>query len=102
MGMKKIGLFFIIVIPFVVGMAFVGWTVTFTVTPASDNDCSDFDCNLQSALNAAAANDEDDTINMSDGAFNGPFTYTTTKNFSLTLIGSGSTLIDGKNAAQGS
>ena len=98
--MKKIGLFFVI-IPFVVGMAFVGWTATFTVTPTSDNDCADFNCNLQSALNAAATNDEDDTINISDGTFNGPFSYTTTKNFSLTLIGTGSTLIDGQNSAQG-
>ena len=98
--MKKIGLFFVI-IPFVVGMAFSGWTATFTVTPTSDNDCADFNCNLQSALNTAATDDEDDTINMSDGTFNGPFTYTTTKNFSLTLIGTGSTLIDGQNSAQG-
>ena len=98
--MKKTGLVFVTV-PLIVGMALAGWAATFTVTATSENDCSDLNCNLQSALNAAAANNEDDTISIGDGTFNGPFTYVTTKNFSLTLIGSGSTVIDGKKASQG-
>jgi hypothetical protein len=74
--MKKIGLFFI-AIPIVLGMAFVGGTATFAVTPFSDNNCADLNCSLQSALNVAAANNQADTINLGDGTFTGPFTYRT-------------------------
>jgi hypothetical protein len=34
------------------------WPATFSVAPTSDNDCSDFNCDFQSTLNAASANDD--------------------------------------------
>src|SRR5687768_11407068 len=67
---------------------------TFTVTPLSDADCSDFNCDLRSALAVAQSNGEDDTINMAAGVYGtggGPITYISpdTENFSLTIVGAG-------------
>jgi len=67
----------------------------FTVTPTSDNDCSDHDCDLQSALNAAAANGQDDTINIAAGTYTytAPIVYKPTaasnENYALTIAGVG-------------
>ena len=67
----------------------------FTVTPTSGNDCSNLSCDLQSALNAAASNGQDDTINIAAGTytFSSPLTYTPTassgENFALTIVGAG-------------
>jgi hypothetical protein len=79
----------------------------FTVTPGSDSDCSDFACSFRSALEAAAANGQDDTINLAAGTYtvSDTLTYRPTgasENFSLTLNGpaSGSVVIDGGNLPQ--
>jgi len=80
---------------------------TFTVTPTSDNDCSDFNCDLQSALNAAANNGAGDTLNIQSGTYNvsanggNPFSYlpAVTENFPLSLIGASTTppVLDGNS-----
>ena len=80
----------------------------FTVTPTSDNDCSDFNCDLQSALTAAASNGQDDTINIAAGTYTvtSALTYIPTaasaENFALTIIeaGTGTTIVDGGANAQ--
>ena len=83
------------------------FAATFTVTPASDGDCVDFNCNLQAALTAASSNNQNDTINIAAGTYNTAgttFTYTTgaMENFDLTLDGAGAgvTILDGGNADQ--
>jgi len=79
-----------------------GMTATFTVTPSSDNDCSDLNCDLQAALTAAGANGQDDTLNIQSGNYNisgnsaganTPFAYNPalTENFALSLVGNGAT-----------
>jgi len=86
---------------------------TFTVTPTSDNDCSDFDCDLQAALDVAATNNAADTVNIQSGNYNildnsdapnTPYKYAPppAENFSLTIVGMGTTppTIDGNGANQ--
>ena len=46
-----------------------GAAATFTVTPLSDTDCSDFNCDLRSALAVAQSNGQDDTINIAAGVY---------------------------------
>jgi filamentous hemagglutinin family protein len=80
----------------------------FSVTPTADGDCSDYNCDLQSALNASAANGQDDTINLSAGTYSFPATITykptaaSGENFSLTITGAGvsSTILDGGTNTQ--
>ncbi len=85
---------------------------TFTVTEASDSDCSDNDCDLQSALTEAQDNDEADTINIAAGTYDasgGEFAYDadatamSEENFALTVEGAGvgQTTIDGGMLARG-
>jgi len=67
----------------------------FTVTPTSAGDCSNFNCDLQSALNVAAANGQDDTINIAAGTYSFPTTITyipaadSGENFALNINGAG-------------
>ena len=75
----------------------------YTVTPVSDADCSDYQCDLQSAVNAAASNGQDDTIMLASGTYTLSSTlayFPTTisgENFPLTIVGAGtnSTIIEG-------
>lgn len=66
----------------------------FTVTPA-DDDCSDFVCDLQNALEAAASNGQDAVINLAEGIYTFPSTIayiptaTSGENYSLTIKGAG-------------
>ena len=46
-----------------------GRAETLIVTTDFDEDCSDGICDLQSALNRAATNREDDTIRISPGTY---------------------------------
>lgn len=60
------------------------------VTPASDFDCSDLDCDLQSALDLASNNLQDDTINIAAGNyfFTDTITYAPfAEDYSLTING---------------
>lgn len=77
----------------------------FTVTPSSGSDCSTFNCDLQSALNTAAANGQDDTINVAAGTYGFPSTVTyipsagSGENYALSINGAavGTTIIDVSN-----
>jgi hypothetical protein len=80
---------------------------TFTVTPLSDTDCSDFNCDLRSALAIAQSNGEDDTINIAAGVYGTGgvrmnYSAPETENFSLTIAGAGTalTIIDGGNNSE--
>jgi len=80
------------------------WAATFEVTPSSDSDCTDFVCDLQSALNAASTNDEGDVIALAAGTYDASgvgFTWNSDKNFPITLIGSDGSIIDGGSANRG-
>ena len=80
------------------------WAATFDVTPSSDSDCTDFECDLQSALNAASSNDDGDVINLAAGTYDASgnaFTWGTDQNFPITLIGSDGAIIDGGNTDRG-
>ncbi|NUP08091.1 MAG: hypothetical protein HOW73_18750 [Polyangiaceae bacterium] len=79
----------------------------FTVTTTSDADCSDNDCTLQAALDAAEINGDDDTIEIAAGTYTtsgSAFTYAppNTEEFALTIIGSEptSTFLDGGGATR--
>lgn len=70
------------------------------VTPDSDFNCSDLDCNLQSALDLASNNLQDDTINIAAGNyfFTDTITYTPfAEDYSLTINGEdvNTTILDG-------
>jgi predicted outer membrane repeat protein len=100
--MKKMWFLFVLVSA-LLGFTPLAWPAVFYVTPTSDNDCSDFNCDFQNALNAASGNDEGDTINLGTGfydASSNPFVWNTTKNYPLTIIGSDGAIIDGGNASQ--
>ncbi len=103
---------------FFFGCAVMAWAAipshaaTFTVTETSDNDCTDNDCDLQSALTAAQDNDEADTINIAAGTYDASgatFSYLadatalSEENFALTIEGAGvgQTIIDGGMLARG-
>ena len=80
---------------------------TFTVTPLSDADCSDLNCDLRSALAVAQSNGEDDTINLAAGVYGTGgvrlnYSAPETENFSLTIAGAGTalTIIDGGNNSE--
>lgn len=73
-------------------LATTAGAAVFTVTPTSDNDCSDYDCDLQSALTAAGSNGQDDIINLAAGTYHSSSTlrYVPTspgENYSVTIIG---------------
>ncbi len=100
-----------LVLPLVLLMLIMAGTTgaaVFSVTPGSDGDCSDFSCDLQSALNAAAANGQDDTINIAAGTYN--FTATiryvltseSREDFALSIVGAGTTatILDGGSTEQ--
>ena len=80
----------------------------FTVTPTSGSDCSNYQCDLQSALTAAASNGQADILNLAAGTYHLASTLTyqpssaSGENFSLTLqgAGAGATIIDVGAAAQ--
>jgi hypothetical protein len=96
-------LFAVVFMLTVFGTSHPAWPLAFNVSPTSDQDCSDLDCDLQSALNAASANDEGDTIYLSAGMYDAsisPFAYITGKNYPITIIGSEGTVIDGSNIAR--
>ena len=82
---------------------------TFTVTPTSDADCSDFNCILQSALDASEKNGQSDTINIAAGTYSTAdnsdtaFLYTpSSESFPLVLAGAGvgKTILDGGSNTQ--
>ena len=90
-------------ISFLFGALPLGAT-TYSVTPDADSDCSDLTCDLRSALNAASANDEGDTISLASGTYDAsasPFVWNTIKDFPLTILGSELTIIDGGGTNQG-
>lgn len=65
-------------------------TIFFQVTPAADSDCSDYACDLQSALNASAyASGLEKEIRLARGVYTGNFTYfpVTGNNSSLSILG---------------
>ncbi|HKX12389.1 MAG TPA: choice-of-anchor Q domain-containing protein [bacterium] len=80
---------------------------TWTVSPNSDDNCEDLDCQFQSVLNIAASNFENDVINIAAGEYDasaGAFHYEPgeSENFSLSIHGAGmdQTIIDAKDANQ--
>lgn len=99
--MKKLAIFYIVLVFLV--LATTAGAAVFNVSPTSDNNCSDYDCDLQSALNAAAANGQNDTINLSTGTYHFPTaimykpTAASGENYSLTITGTGEnqTIISG-------
>lgn len=77
----------------------------FTVTPSSDNDCGDLECSISRALQAAADNGEEDTINLGAGTYNITETLTyipSSDSNSLTIQGAGSglSILDGGDQVQ--
>lgn len=98
---------FLVFVAFALALTGNGWAATFTVTPSSDNNCSDFDCTLLDALNIADKNGENDTINIQAGTYytsGTVFKYTpaTNENYSLTIVGAGAgtTTLDGGSVSQ--
>ena len=80
------------------------WAATFNVTPTSDSDCSDFECDFQSALDAASVNNEEDTVYLASGTYDAPetsFAWSTIEDFPLTIVGSPNTVIDGGSESSG-
>jgi len=79
------------------------WAADFTVTPSSDSDCADGDCDLQSALTAAAGNGADDTIEIAPGTYvaTTTFEYDDAENHALVINGSGrdTTILSGNDTA---
>jgi hypothetical protein len=65
----------------------------YRVTPTSDNDCSDSDCDLQSALNAAVADNANSYVRVAQGTYAGNFIYSGAggEDYSLILEGGWST-----------
>ena len=101
--MRKLSFVFMLVLA-LLGIIPSAWSAVFYVTPTSDNDCSDFNCDFQSALNAASLNDEGDTIYLGAGTYDASasqFVWNTTKDYPLTIIGSGGAVIDGGNTSSG-
>ena len=97
--MKKMWFVFVLVSA-LLGFTQLAWPAVFYVTPTSDNDCSDFNCDFQNALNAASGNDEEDTINLGTGfydASSNPFVWNTTKNYPLNIVGMEGVVIEGGN-----
>ena len=97
--MKKMWFVFVLVSA-LLGFTPLAWPTVFYVTPTSDNDCSDFNCDFQNALNAASGNDEGDTINLGAGfydASSNPFVWNTTKNYPLNIVGREGVVIEGGN-----
>ncbi|HKY63218.1 MAG TPA: choice-of-anchor Q domain-containing protein [bacterium] len=95
----------------IVGIAFFGISTlqaaSWTVSPNSDDNCEDFDCHLQSVLNIAASNFQDDSISVAAGEYDasaGAFRYEPgeSENFALSIQGAGmdQTIIDAKGANQ--
>jgi hypothetical protein len=90
------------------GMTHVAYGANITVSPGSDSDCGDNDCDLASALALADGNGESDTITMAAGEYHAPpggwFYVPEDENFSLTLQGAGMavTILDGIPAGGGS
>jgi hypothetical protein len=101
--MKKMWFVFVLVSA-LLGFTPLAWPAVFYVTPTSDSDCSDFNCDFQNALNAASGNDEGDTINLGTGVYDASasqFVWNTTKNYPLTIIGSDGAIINGGNTSRG-
>ncbi len=48
---------------------------SYQVSPTADNDCSDFQCQLQPALSASASDGQDSEVILSQGGYNGNFEY---------------------------
>jgi parallel beta-helix repeat protein/predicted outer membrane repeat protein len=101
--MKKMPLLLVVIL--LISIASASEAATFTVTTSSDSDCADYDCDLQSALNASAGNEEGDTISMASGTYDASGTSfywaPVSKNFPVLISGAsdGSTIIDGGNEA---
>ncbi|MFC1549626.1 beta strand repeat-containing protein [Nitrospirota bacterium] len=85
------------------------YAATFTVTTASDTDCSDLQCDFQAALYNAAVNGEDDTINVGAGDYEITSTLTyvanstaPAENFALEINGpgTGSAVLNGLDSVQ--
>ncbi len=80
------------------------WAATFTVTTTSDNDCSDFQCDFQSALDVAALLPQDNTILLEGGTYTatgGPFVWAPKDNFTLAITGVGPVVISGEGTNRG-
>ena len=95
-----------------IGLASTALAADFTVMPTADNDCSDFTCDLQSALRAAEKNNQDDTIHLQAGTYQLPVPAPGTLDyinyhpqaseiFSLNLVGAGKgmTILDASTAS---
>ncbi len=80
------------------------WAATFTVTTTSDNDCSDFQCDFQSALDLAALLQQDNTILLEGGTYaasGSSFVWDPKENFTLAIIGVGPVVISGEGTNRG-
>jgi hypothetical protein len=82
----------------------LAWAATYTVTTATDTDCSDGTCDFQSALTASVANGQNDILNLQAGTFSAAstFTYDSVEDFSLAINGqsASSTVLSGNNVRQ--
>ena len=85
----------------ILGFSQLSYGANISVTPGSDNDCSDNDCKLFNALSLAEGNNEGDTITIAAGEYHispGGWNYQPVAgNFPLTIQGAGigSTILDG-------
>jgi hypothetical protein len=50
--------FMLVLVSALLGFTPLAWPAVYYVTPTSDSDCSDFNYDFQSTLNAASANDD--------------------------------------------
>jgi hypothetical protein len=85
--------------------------IEYSVSTSPDNDCSDFDCDFQSALDAAEIDGDDSMLNLKGGVYNvagpdTPFSYRITSPSAtdnaviINGAGQGSTILDGGNESQ--
>lgn len=88
----------------------IAYSADFNVGSTADSDCSDLHCDLQSALDEAGQNNQDDSITLEAGIYepaqgSGAFVYAPapSETFALHLIGAGmnETILDGTSAGVG-
>lgn len=85
----------------ILGISQISYGANITVSPGSNSDCSDNDCDLASALALAESNGASDTITILAGEYHAPFggwVYAPEdENYSLTIQGAGMgvTILDG-------
>ena len=99
----SIAVFVLVLFPVLAGTAHAK---SYTVTTTVDADCSDNQCDFQSALTEANNNSQGDTLNVSAGTYNVSSTLTynfvTAETFPIVILGAGpaSTILDGGSTVQ--